>query len=104
MTTTSRQTESGANTARGRIAARYDARRILTRRTYSSHRRKARLANGSDAEASTQLRNTLGSNNGVYIMFAKSKFYDTTNGTVAKTSDDVEKPNSVKFNECMPTS
>ena len=62
-------------------------------------------AYGSDAEASTQLRNTLGSNNGVDIMFAKSSFYaKMDDGTVATTSGNVEKPSSVKFNHCIPGS
>ena len=52
-------------------------------------------AYGSDAEASTQLRNTLGSNNGVDIMFAKSVF----EGTGSKSK--IEKPSSVKFNYCI---
>ena len=45
---------------------------------------------GSSAEASTQLRNTLGSDNGVDIMFAKSIF----------NASNMDIPSSVKFNYC----
>ena len=50
-------------------------------------------AYGSDAEASTELSNAVGSENGVDVLFRKSSFSDTASELV--------KPSSVKFNYCV---
>ena len=50
-------------------------------------------AYGSDAEASTELSNAVGSENGVDVLFRKSSF--------TNTASELVKPSSVKFNYCM---